>query len=115
MGASGVLQGHAIGILSVSQFYLELTFLTLAMLVIGGQHSLSGAVIGAIVIAFLGEMLRTVAGGFTVVGLTVPAMPGLREVGLAIIMLIVLMLRPKGITGNRELRLPNLPPRQTQA
>lgn len=114
VGVSGVLQGHAIGILSVSQFYLELTFLTLAMLVIGGQNSLSGAVVGAIVIAFLGEMLRTVAGGFTLAGLTVPAMPGLREVALAIIMLAVLMLRPSGIMGNRELSLANLRRRGVQ-
>jgi branched-chain amino acid transport system permease protein len=106
VGASGVLQGHAIGVLSVGQFYLELTFLTLAMLVIGGQRSLSGAVVGAILIAFLGEALRTVAGGGTVFGLVIPPMPGLREVGLAIIMLGVLMLRPRGITGDRELVLP---------
>ncbi len=106
VGASGVLQGHAIGVLSVGQFYLELTFLTLAMLVIGGQRSLSGAVVGTVVIAFVGEMLRTIAGGFTVFGLTMPPTPGLREVGLAIIMLGVLMLRPYGITGNRELVFP---------
>ena len=63
VGASGVLQGHAIGILSVSQFYLELTFLTLAMLVIGGQHSLSGAVIGAIVITLERHQKLTVITG----------------------------------------------------
>ena len=106
VGASGVLQGHAIGVLSVGQFYLELTFLTLAMLVIGGQRSLSGAVVGAILIAFVGEALRSVAGGFTLFGLVVPPTPGLREVGLAIIMLAVLMLRPQGVTGSRDLVLP---------
>ncbi|APH73502.1 branched-chain amino acid ABC transporter permease [Aquibium oceanicum] len=114
VGASGVLQGHAIGILSVSQFYLELTFLTLAMLVIGGQHSLSGAVVGAIAIAFVGEVLRNLAGGFAIAGLTIPAMPGLREVGLAILMLVVLILRPSGITGNRELTFANLLRRGTR-
>jgi branched-chain amino acid transport system permease protein len=105
VAASGVLQGHAIGVLSVGQFYLELTFLTLAMLVIGGQRSLSGAVIGAILISFLAELLRTIAGGVTVFGLIIPPLPGLREVGLAIIMLAVLMIRPRGVTGNRELSL----------
>lgn len=106
VGASGVLQGHAIGILSVGQFYLELTFLTLAMLVIGGQRSLSGAVVGAIAISFVAELLRMLAGGVTVLGIAIPQMPGLREVGLAVIMLGVLMLRPRGIIGNRELTLP---------
>ena len=84
----------------------KLVVFTLAMLVIGGQRSLSGAVIGTIVIAFVGEGLRIVAGGFTIFGLSAPPLPGLREVGLAIIMLGVLMLRPRGIVGNRELRLP---------
>jgi branched-chain amino acid transport system permease protein len=103
VGASGVLQGHAIGILSVSQFYLELTFLTLAMLVIGGQRTVSGAVVGTLVIAYVAEVLRYVAAGMSIGGMVIPPLPGLREVGLAIIMLVVLMMRPRGMVGDREL------------
>ena len=64
----GVLQGHFLGMLSVGQFYFEFTFLTLAMLVIGGMRSLSGAVIGTIVVSTLAEALRTLAAGFTIGG-----------------------------------------------
>jgi branched-chain amino acid transport system permease protein len=101
----GVLQGHFLGMLSVGQFYFEFTFLTLAMLVIGGMRSLSGAVIGTIVVSTLAEALRTLAAGFTIGWLTVPAAAGVREIGLAAIMLAVLLIRPNGIMGDRELHL----------
>jgi len=101
----GVLQGHFLGMLSVGQFYFEFTFLTLAMLVIGGMRSLSGAVIGTIVVSTLAEALRTFAAGFTIGWLTVPAAGGVREIGLAAIMLTVLLIRPNGIMGDRELHL----------
>ncbi|MGD9914477.1 MAG: branched-chain amino acid ABC transporter permease [Rhizobiaceae bacterium] len=101
----GVLQGHFLGVLTVGAFYFEFTFLTLAMLVMGGMRSVSGAVIGTIVVAVVSEVLRVAAAGFTLGGMVVPAAPGVREIGLAIIMLAVLMLRPRGIMGGRELRL----------
>lgn len=103
VAASGVMQGHVLGVVSVGQFWLELTFLTLAMLVIGGVRTLSGAVVGVIVLSLVAEPLRQLSGGFTVMGFTVPKLPGLREVGLAAIMLAVLLLRPRGLTGGREI------------
>lgn len=101
----GILQGHFLGVLTVAQFYFEFTFLTLAMLVMGGMRSVSGAVVGTIVVAVVSEMLRVGAGGFSIGGVSVPSAPGLREIGLALIMLAVLMLRPRGIMGNGELTL----------
>jgi branched-chain amino acid transport system permease protein len=102
----GILQGHFLGVLTVSQFYFEFTFLTLAMLVMGGMRSISGAVVGTVVVGLVAEALRVAASGFTVGDLVVPAAPGIREIGLALIMLAVLMARPRGIMGDRELRLP---------
>ncbi|MBZ9772204.1 branched-chain amino acid ABC transporter permease [Mesorhizobium sp. CO1-1-8] len=101
----GILQGHFLGILTVSQFYLEFTFLTLAMLVMGGMRSLSGAVVGTIVLAVAAEILRFLAGGFSVGGIVVPAATGLREIVLALIMLAVLLIRPRGLTGGHEISL----------
>lgn len=103
VAASGVMQGHFLGVLSVGQFWLELTFLTLAMLVIGGLRSLSGAVVGTVLLSAVAEPLRLLSGGFELFGHAVPKSPGLREVGLALIMLAVLILRPRGVTGGREI------------
>ena len=104
--AYGILQGHFLGVLTVSQFYFEFTFLTLAMLVMGGMRSISGAVVGTVVVGLVAEVLRVGASGFALGEFVVPAAPGIREIGLALIMLVVLMARPRGIMGDREFRLP---------
>lgn len=105
----GVLQGHFLGVLAVGQFYLEFTFLTLAMLVMGGMRSLSGAVVGTIVVALVSEILRVATGGLVVGAMNIPAMPGAREIGLAFLMLLVLTLRPRGLMGSTEFALGRTP------
>lgn len=107
VAVSGVMQGHFLGVLSVGQFWLELTFITLAMLVIGGLRSLSGAVVGVIAVSAIAEPLRIISGGFTLFGATIPALPGLRELALATIMLVALLLRPGGLTRGREIGAEN--------
>ena len=47
-GVSGVLLAHFLGTVRVETYYLDLTFLIIAMLVIGGAGSLTGAVVGAL-------------------------------------------------------------------
>jgi branched-chain amino acid transport system permease protein len=106
VGVAGALHAHFLGVVTANQYFLGLTFITLAMLVIGGISSLSGAVIGVVAVSLLAELLRRVEGGFAIAGLAVPQMPGLREVGLALVMLLILVFRPRGITGGREIAWP---------
>ncbi|HEY8013877.1 MAG TPA: branched-chain amino acid ABC transporter permease, partial [Dongiaceae bacterium] len=42
----GVLFAHFLGTITANSFYLDLTFVTLAMLVVGGMRSLTGAFVG---------------------------------------------------------------------
>lgn len=93
----GVLQGHFLGVLSVGQFYIAFTFLTLAMLVVGGLKSLSGAVIGTILLSTVAELLRVATGGVTLFDMSIPAVPGLTEIGLALMMIAILLWRPAGL------------------
>ena len=111
MGIGGALYGQYLGSFNASFFYLALTFTTLAMLVVGGMKSLSGAVIGSLTISFIAELLHRVEQGADVGPLHIPARPGLREIGLAIIMLAILILRPRGLTNGHELPWPRLPRR----
>jgi branched-chain amino acid transport system permease protein len=106
VGIAGVLHGHFLGILSADAFYLEISFITLAMLVIGGMQSLSGAVAGVVLVTALLEALRRIEAGFEIAGLSVPARPGMAELILAVVMLCVLILRPGGLIGRRELGAP---------
>ena len=106
VGMAGALHAQFLGVIVASAYFLGLTFVTLAMLVIGGINSLSGAVIGTIVVAASGEILRRLEGGFSLMDYEIGALPGLREVGLAALMLLILLSRPRGITGGRELVWP---------
>jgi branched-chain amino acid transport system permease protein len=98
----GVLFAHFLGTLGPNTFYLDTTFLTLAMLVVGGMRSLSGAVTGVLVLSAGSEMFRSLEQGITVFGHDLEAPNGLQEVALALIMLTILILRPAGICGATE-------------
>jgi branched-chain amino acid transport system permease protein len=100
-GLAGGLYVHELGLITPDLFYLDLTFVTLAMLVFGGVGSLWGAVLGALVISavnsFLGDAENTVHVGFR---LTLP--DGTRLVTIGAVMALVIILRPSGLTGGRE-------------
>jgi len=104
-GFAGGLLVHMLGSITTEQVYLELTFLTLAMLVVGGVTSLWGAVIGALAISGLDSVLGNAEDGIGV-GFRLDLPEGSRLVILGGLMALMLILRPSGITGGRELRLP---------
>ncbi len=107
---SGSMFGHLQGSITPDAFYFSVTFLTLAMLVIGGMSSLFGAVLGTIVVSAIAEGLRQIEKGVDIGVLTIPERPGLTEVGLGLLLLAILIVRPSGITGGREFRWPRLIP-----
>jgi branched-chain amino acid transport system permease protein len=108
VGIGGGLFGQFIGSFNPDAFFFNITFLTIAMLVVGGIKSLAGAVVGTLVISILIEVLRRFEDGVDIGGLTLDAPAGLREVGLALLMLAILILRPEGITRGREIPIPRL-------
>ena len=114
-GFAGALLVHQLGSITTEQVYLELTFLTLAMLVVGGVTSLWGAVVGALAISGLDSFLSQAEQGIHLLGFKLDLPSGSRLVCLATIMALVLILRPSGLTGGRELRLPRLRPRRPAA
>ena len=83
--------------------YLDLTFITLAMLVIGGATSLWGAVVGALAVSALDSLPRR--GGERHVASsagTIDLPAGTRVSSVGALMAIVLIVRPSGLTGGRE-------------
>jgi len=103
-GFAGGLLVHELGSITTEQVYLELTFVTLAMLVIGGVTSLWGAVLGALAVSGLNSFLIEAEDGVGRIDL--PA--GSRLILLGAIMATMLILRPSGLTGGREFSLPRL-------
>lgn len=101
-GLAGGLLVHQIGSITPSQVYLELTFLTLAMLVVGGIGSLWGATVGAVLISLLDSYLAQAENGLHLgfFKLTLPA--GAADGILGVLMVVMLILRPRGLTGGHE-------------
>jgi branched-chain amino acid transport system permease protein len=108
-GFAGGLLVHMLGSITTEQVYLELTFLTLAMLVVGGVTSLWGAVVGALAVSGLDSVLGNAEDGISL-GFTLDLPEGARLVILGGLMALMLILRPSGLTGGRELRLPRRRP-----
>ena len=61
---AGVLLAHFITAFSPKQFYFALTFSYIVMLIIGGAATTSGAVVGAVIVLVIGELLRELEFGF---------------------------------------------------
>ena len=110
-GSAGALWAHFITTFSPSAFYITQTFLIVAMLIIGGAGSVSGAVTGAVVVSLSSEALRRLEGWLntqrtdqTTLGQLIPIeLRGFAEIVIAIAMILVLILRPSGIMGGREI------------
>jgi branched-chain amino acid transport system permease protein len=96
-GFGGGLLVHFLGSITTEQVYLDLTFITLAMLIIGGVSSLWGAVVGALLVSGLNSLLSEAEQGIG--GVDLPT--GTRLVTLGAVMALVLLFRPAGITGGR--------------
>jgi branched-chain amino acid transport system permease protein len=102
MGAGGALYAHSIGLVTPDTFYLGLTFTTLSMLVVGGMGSLSGAVIGVLILASLIQVLRWLEAGVAIGESTFALPGGVQEIALGVVMILILMFRPAGLMGNSE-------------
>src|SRR5262245_57948360 len=65
----------------------------IVMIVIGGIGSITGAALGATIVTILPEALRTFDQQF----------PGLRMVAYALLLILMMIFRPQGLLGRREL------------
>ena len=102
-GMGGAVYVQVIGTVSPTLFYLALTTTIIAMLVIGGIGSLTGAVIGTLAIAVLNETMNRLENGIVFSTWMVKSPAGLQQVCLAVAMLLILMWRPEGLMRGREL------------
>ena len=105
VGAGGGLYAQFLGILTVDTFYLSLSFITIAMLVVGGIGSLTGAVSGVIVVTVIVQFLRYCEHGVTIGSTELKLPESSSELGLGVLLALILIFRPNGVSGGRELRL----------
>lgn len=107
-GVGGALYAMTVGTMSPDLIYLSTTLIVLSMVVIGGRNSLSGAVLGALIVSVLREVLDRAEEGSVLGIVHVTPRPGLSDTILAVVFILLLILRPAGIMGGRELTFPRL-------
>lgn len=94
---AGSLYAHFITSFSPNVFYFDLTFRVVVMLVIGGMGSVTGSVLGAVLVMSLSEILRRVE--------DVNQFYGMGLLLLAVLFIAIILFRREGIMGSRELDL----------
>jgi branched-chain amino acid transport system substrate-binding protein len=102
-GVGGSLYGHYLGSFSPNSFSFALTFTVISMLVIGGMRSLTGAIVGVILVTLLREILRNAERGMDIAGVSIPPLYGASQIVLGVIFILIMIFRPNGIMGDVEL------------
>jgi branched-chain amino acid transport system permease protein len=113
-GVAGSLMAHQIGTVAPSAFYFTTTFTVIIMVVLGGMGSVSGAVVGAIIMTITPELLRPIESGFTLGPLQFGTAYGISNILIAIGFILIMIFRPQGLFGDRELGLALLGKRTPQ-
>jgi branched-chain amino acid transport system permease protein len=103
VGLGGILRVQSLGSIGPSQFSFEFTILILAMLVVGGMRTVTGAMIGAVFITVGKEITRFLGDGPHFLGFDWPVVDGLPDLFLAGSLLAVLLTRPAGLLGEFDL------------
>ena len=101
-GVAGGLLAHLITTISPSLFTFLLTFNLLIIIVVGGLGSTTGAVIGAALFAWGGEVLRVVEEPFSLFGFHYEGKPGMRMVLFSAILILTMLFARNGIMGRKE-------------
>ena len=95
-GIAGGLLGHFLQYLNPSMFTFVKSFEIVIMVVLGGMGSISGAILGALIVTLLPEGLREVKNWM-------PYGIDPRMVLFSLMLIVLMLTRPTGILGRREL------------
>src|SRR5918995_538232 len=91
-GIAGALFGHFRQFLHTNDFQFIRSIEIIIMIVLGGLGSITGAVLGAIVITILPELLRQLPGDLY----------GYRLVIYSALLIVIMLKRPQGVMGAKE-------------
>lgn len=106
MGAGGSLWAQNVLAFGPHSFFFRDTFNMIAMLIVGGQASVTGAVAGCAVVTVISELMRYPERGMIIGSIQIPELPGAVQLAVALLILATLVLRPSGMLGRTELAFP---------
>ena len=90
-GVAGGLYAHYITVLDPATFDFNMSIEILVMVVLGGMGSFTGSVLAAVVLTLLPELLRDLV--------------DYRMLIYSVVLVLMMILRPQGLLGKRELSL----------
>lgn len=93
-GIAGALTVHLISVITPGSYGIPLAFNLVVMIVVGGLGSITGAVLAAVSLSLLSEGLRPVEESLGLYGLS--------QLLMALLLIVVLRLRPRGLLGSAE-------------
>ena len=93
-GIAGALTVHQISVITPASYGIPLAFNLVVMIVAGGLGSITGAIVAAVTLSLLAELLKPLEEAFGLYGLS--------QLLLALLLILVLRLRPKGLFGSAE-------------
>ncbi|WP_249937136.1 branched-chain amino acid ABC transporter permease [Roseateles sp. DAIF2] len=105
-GVAGVLFGAFQGFISPEAFSLQESVLIVTMVVLGGIGHMPGVILGALLLSALPEALRYVAGPLQQLSDGRLDAPILRQLMVALAMIAMMLLRPRGLWAAAEQRRP---------
>jgi branched-chain amino acid transport system permease protein len=101
-GVGGALLGHFMSTIDPKMFTFSLTYNIVLIVVLGGNGSISGSVIAAIVVTVSMELLRFLDGPLNLLFIQTQGLPGLRMVVFSVLLLVVVIYRQQGLMGKKE-------------
>lgn len=97
-----VLLCHQLLIINPKLFNLSYVFMVIAMIAIGGTGTLSGPILGTVILTVGTALLTPLQEGFMLFGLKVPPSFGAINVFTAAVLVLVIIFRSKGLMNGRE-------------
>ena len=103
-GVSGSMFAAFQGFISPESFGLMESVMIVAMVVLGGIGHLPGVILGAVLLSALPEVLRWVSGAMDLQRMTDGRLDAsiLRQLLIALAMIVVMLLRPRGLWPTPE-------------
>lgn len=102
-GVGASLWCHMILTINPKAFNLFYVFQIIAMLALGGIGTISGTLLGVAIVTVGSELLAPLQEGFSLMGWKVPPAFGAVNVFMAILLIVVMIKRPRGIMNGREI------------
>lgn len=104
-GVAGGLWAHFLTAFSPNAFYFSKTFEIIVMMIVGGMGSITGSIVGMLLVMSVTELLRNLEPGVTVGTFSIGPLYGLSQIGLAVLLIFLTAFRRQGLLGDREFRL----------